>query len=501
MRPAQLQNVAVIDLREPSVVLGKLHGAAQRFEKGGPAPVAIRGLLDEVAGGLADSGPLELGVSSRSWLGALSTANAALANLQGRTPTGQRREVARALRKLRRFLRRASWSARWRRYGAESRCVRDSRRVRNRLIGLLVLVSYAASVLVVVAIRHRFQAALDLALALLVVPFPLVFGALLLLMEARWRLWDAADAREVLEKVGPTERGLFASWIGDGRVVIATDRGVLVATHARPHGLLGPAWSGSARVERARDYAEISSVSSGRVRAKNSDVIRVQLNTKGAAFSIDMEQAAGAEALVAITNRRAHVTGAALTDLGRSPTTAEMPGSAMRTPSRRDTPTPTVPPPAAGGRQATSRRQVSGKHDSREGSARKTPASAVREGLELVAYLAVVFGLPLGIGYMFLRLLFPGSLRSFHGDGSGYALLILGYLVLLVVLWGVVGLVKGLRGLIRASLKLTRTRPQVTGESVALDPEPGHSTPAEPASAAATREPPAIPPDSGEIAT
>lgn len=64
----------------------------------------------------------------------------------------------------------------------------------------------------------------------------------------------------------------------------------------------------------------------------------------------------------------------------------------------------------------------------------------MREGLELVGYLALFFAMPLGIGYLFLRLLFPGSLRSLHGDGGGYVLLILGSVLLVCVVWVSAGL-------------------------------------------------------------
>jgi hypothetical protein len=50
-------------LRAPDRVLAELANTRRRFEKGAAAPVAVRDRLVELADALADSGPLELGVS------------------------------------------------------------------------------------------------------------------------------------------------------------------------------------------------------------------------------------------------------------------------------------------------------------------------------------------------------------------------------------------------------------------------------------------------------
>jgi hypothetical protein len=78
----------------------------------------------------------------------------------------------------------------------------------------------------------------------------------------------------------------------------------------------------------------------------------------------------------------------------------------------------------------------------------------VREGLLWLVCLGA-FILALGIGYMFLRLLFPGALVSLHGvnEGSSPVLIILG----VAVLGGAVWLVEGLGGLMRRARQLRGT--------------------------------------------
>jgi hypothetical protein len=64
----------VIDVRDGDAVLGRLRQAERAFERGAPVPSAARELLDELADVLADSGPLELGVTAWLWLSGVESA-------------------------------------------------------------------------------------------------------------------------------------------------------------------------------------------------------------------------------------------------------------------------------------------------------------------------------------------------------------------------------------------------------------------------------------------
>jgi hypothetical protein len=69
----------MIDIRDKKQVLAALRQAKRRFEKGAPVPYEVRALLNELAEGLADSGPFELGVLSSTWLDSTDSANRGVA--------------------------------------------------------------------------------------------------------------------------------------------------------------------------------------------------------------------------------------------------------------------------------------------------------------------------------------------------------------------------------------------------------------------------------------
>ena len=64
----------MIDVRDGDALLGRLRQAERAFERGAPVPIAARELLDELADVLADSGPLELGVTASRWLSSVESA-------------------------------------------------------------------------------------------------------------------------------------------------------------------------------------------------------------------------------------------------------------------------------------------------------------------------------------------------------------------------------------------------------------------------------------------
>jgi hypothetical protein len=111
------------DLRAPDRILVELADARRQFEKGAAAPVAVRDRLVELAGALADSGPLELGVSPRRWLRAQAKLSALVGVSRDDAPPGQltAARARKALRQLRRLMRLSAWSARWRKWTHGSR--------------------------------------------------------------------------------------------------------------------------------------------------------------------------------------------------------------------------------------------------------------------------------------------------------------------------------------------------------------------------------------------
>ena len=107
--PTGVQTSVMVDVRKPALVVASLREAPERFEKGGTVPVAVSRLLGEVADALADSGPLELGVSPRRWLRAQARANPYLDT----DVCKQCRHAKRALRRLHGAVISVGWAARW----------------------------------------------------------------------------------------------------------------------------------------------------------------------------------------------------------------------------------------------------------------------------------------------------------------------------------------------------------------------------------------------------
>ena len=115
MPAAANQTAHMVDLRAPDQVLAELADARRQFEKGAAAPVAVPDRFVELADALADSGPLELGVSPRRWVRTQGTMRATVAALQ-QSPNGplSATQAKEAMGRLRRLMRLAAWSSRWR---------------------------------------------------------------------------------------------------------------------------------------------------------------------------------------------------------------------------------------------------------------------------------------------------------------------------------------------------------------------------------------------------
>jgi hypothetical protein len=94
------QTRRMIDIRDREATIATLRAARRAFARGAPVPLAARELLRALVDGLADSGPLELDVTSARWLGAVRSAERGAAYA---TADRSRNTVRRAKRSLRRL--------------------------------------------------------------------------------------------------------------------------------------------------------------------------------------------------------------------------------------------------------------------------------------------------------------------------------------------------------------------------------------------------------------
>jgi hypothetical protein len=214
----------VIDVQDPARVLTAIRGARHWVEKAGQVPNAIGRLLVELAEGLADSGPLELGISAGQWVRARDTAKRAVTGLRDDRAAVQVSEATGALGAIRRAFRLAVWSSRWRMWlGASRRALRIQ-------FGVLALLAALIGALVESAVQPGGFHPIFLAVG------PVVAGTLwaILLMETTARLGDAALAREAARELGGGQQAPLASRLADDlrligvQLVIATDQDMRV---------------------------------------------------------------------------------------------------------------------------------------------------------------------------------------------------------------------------------------------------------------------------------
>ncbi len=99
------ETTGVIDLREPEDVAVALDRARGSLERGAEVPREVSTLLVEIADALADTGPLEIGVSARDWERAAAAADQTLDRVGDESSRRRRDSVPRELRKLSRRLR------------------------------------------------------------------------------------------------------------------------------------------------------------------------------------------------------------------------------------------------------------------------------------------------------------------------------------------------------------------------------------------------------------
>ena len=287
----------MIDVRRPEDVLDRIQHARRRFEKGGQVPNATRELIVELTDALADSGPLELGISAGRWLRTWKSLKGAAESARNGRAEVQVREAIRGLRAALRTVQLAAWSRRWRRrFGGSPR----ARRIQFFAVPALLAAAVGA------VLESAFQPGVFRPIFLAVGPVVLLVLWLAVFDDTSARLGDAALAREAASQVAGGQRALL--WLrlvsyapGTDEVVIATDQNVLSAGRGgkEPWRLM---WS--------VPYEEITSAS-----REKSDTPHLMLRTVDGERALECRQLSGQtardyqgklrEALVAILERRA----------------------------------------------------------------------------------------------------------------------------------------------------------------------------------------------------
>ena len=179
----------MLDLRDAREVVRRLDEALQRLADDTGVPAEVIALVTEIETALADTGPLEIGVSAAGLVRALETSKRIGASLGAAAAVTQHRQIVRLLRELRRLFRRAAACAR-----ARDRAPGVRRAIRVGLVACLaagVAETNARAVTVAATPEERLLLCLR----------PTNIGNLL-----RRRVWIATDRRLFLADRGRGSR-------------------------------------------------------------------------------------------------------------------------------------------------------------------------------------------------------------------------------------------------------------------------------------------------------
>ncbi len=101
--------VIMIDIRDANGMVARLRDVQRRFEKGAPVPHAARELLVELLDALADSGPIELGVTPTAWLDSIDWAERGITAADASPSPKTVRQTKRSIRELKAFFGQRDW--------------------------------------------------------------------------------------------------------------------------------------------------------------------------------------------------------------------------------------------------------------------------------------------------------------------------------------------------------------------------------------------------------
>ena len=227
-----VQTTSVIDVREPEAVLAKLANAWRRFEQGAGVPIAVRDLLLELGGAIADSGPFELAVSPDDWVRIQTRISGSLESLDDAPGQESADRARKALRQLQRLFKRGRRLRKWRaRFN-------DARWIPSALLACYLAI-LAGTVWLFESHPHGKSAAVLFAVALVIA----WLAFLLIFIGAAQHATIAAGDRKLAAMQAPEERWLFASRLPRRQLVIATDQRVFVVSAPLRLRRSQPLWS------------------------------------------------------------------------------------------------------------------------------------------------------------------------------------------------------------------------------------------------------------------
>jgi hypothetical protein len=270
--------LVVIDLRDCSLLAPRLAEARGMLARHARIPAEVAALVGALAGALAESGPLELGVSAWMYLRSLKACERAVASLDGPDTMAQRRDVKRALRHTR-------WLLRWSAYRDMSRW---------RLVGASLLVAGAAAVVAGVwAVLSN--GALDSGAVAVSAWDGLIAGI------STWTVCARTTdrrARELAAALLSGERALvspkLSGWRQRRRRCFATDKRLCLAERARRNL--------PARIERTIDYGQITAITQREFTRGGNKVTRIDISA--GRQSLMLEVSSDADALLTILELR-----------------------------------------------------------------------------------------------------------------------------------------------------------------------------------------------------
>jgi hypothetical protein len=287
-----------VNLGDPRGIVQALDEAQKEVLDGERTPRSACRLLSEFSTAVADTGPLELGVSAGTWLRAReNTEHLAAFGKQGSVELSDR-EVRDGFDELRRLFRRAFWLERF----DPTRRAASRRAVQALFWGVCAL-------LVAVTLALRDTPALD---AMVFVDVAFFLGFRFIRKEAM----DAVAERAVAAELAPAERALWGGRMKRSGIVVTTDQRVLAADW--------PARSRSPKQRWSVWLAEITSFSTKADSAAADVLLRCREGEQEVAFkriwegnTIDYQSAQGA-ALALILQRRTGLTDEAELDRPKS---------------------------------------------------------------------------------------------------------------------------------------------------------------------------------------
>ena len=250
------------------------------------AAAGAAGLVAELGGALADTGPLEVGVPASRFVSAVEGAEKMRAKLEGVDAVTRRRQVARALRGFRGLFREAAATAR----------VRDRVPAKRRIRSIAMVAGWGV---VAAVLAGAFVSALRGSSGEPAVVFA-VWSAAVAMIIALSAMSPRTEmiARDAMYAASPGERLLLAAvliWpmsLLGYRVWIATDRRLFIVERTRRRG--------PARLVRSVEYARITALSH---EASAEERMRVKLGLDSEHLELSVDAASGKASLIILCRR------------------------------------------------------------------------------------------------------------------------------------------------------------------------------------------------------